>query len=285
MSLYERRRASTATLDKLPQDNEGFMSYYWFIEKEITETKILWLSGLIWLYVFPPSHFPTLQFLPCVPLPIPRAVCLYFIDGEHTHSSNSLYSSFPFVIHSSSSPTLLFTRPPSFCQNIVHHFHPIQFLCYPPHKCLSLPICSDGPVFLSWFQPFSSAPVLFLPLIWSTFFPPFHLSPLPFSRLSFISLGSPPLSLSLSSLKQRVATVNWSFLLFVTNLKAWNSSRSRPSSPRRSCSHSTEALKTCDWDLAGRWAPSGSGVEVKHTLSGTWRTAKISSYNMFDILA
>ncbi|KAJ7987179.1 hypothetical protein DPEC_G00336070 [Dallia pectoralis] len=43
----------------------------------------------------------------------------------------------------------------------------------------------------------------------------------------------------------RVPIVNWSFLQFVTSLKAWNSSRAKPSSLGRSCSHSTEALKTC----------------------------------------
>ncbi|XP_036823953.1 calsenilin isoform X4 [Oncorhynchus mykiss] len=57
----------------------------------------------------------------------------------------------------------------------------------------------------------------------------------------------------------RVVTVNWSFLLFVTSPKAYNSSRPRPSLPGKSCSRSTEASKMCDWDLAGLRAPSGSG--------------------------
>lgn len=166
--------------------------------------------------------------------------------------------------------------------------HPLPLYCSPVHLLFALKYCtpfSSNPISLLPTTQIPLPPNIFLsrlPLPISTFLIRSRpilashlihilpsLSPLPFSRLSFISLGSPRLSLSLSSLKQRVATVNWSFLLFVTSLKAWNSSRSRPSSPRRSCSRSTEASKTCDWDLTGRRAPSGSGVEVKHTLSGT----------------
>lgn len=92
---------------------------------------------------------------------------------------------------------------------IIHHLFVLKMLlytiviqshfCYPPHKCLSLPISSDYPhIFLSRFQHFPSIPVLFLPLPESAFSSPFHLSTSPdipsFPWVVLLSLSPSPLS-------------------------------------------------------------------------------------------
>lgn len=121
---------------------------------------------------------------------------------------------------SSTHHPLLLYYPPSFCFKnvIVHHCHPIPFLL--PTTQMSLPpnffrLSPHLPLPISTF-PIHSCPIFASPWIRILL----SLSPLHFSRHSFLSLGCPPLPLSLSSLKQRVVTVNWSFLLFVTSPKA-----------------------------------------------------------------
>ena len=85
----------------------------------------------------------------------------------------------------------------------------------------------------------------YIPLTLSSFFLPFASYFLP----SFALPSFPILSVSLQSvpLYQKVGTVIWSCLPFVTSPRAWSSCRPRPSSPGRSFSRFTEASKTCGW--------------------------------------